>query len=333
MNKKVLITGAEGFIGSHLVERLVQSGFNVRAHVLYNSFGYNGWLESIDSELKDNFEIFYGDIRDPQRIKQALNGCDIVLNLAALIAIPYSYHATKSYFDTNVYGLLNILNAANELSVDQVVHTSTSEVYGSAQYVPIDEKHPLVGQSPYSASKISADQLAVSYYRSFETPVKIIRPFNTYGPRQSARAVIPSIITQLLSDKKAISLGSLTPTRDFNYIQDTVSGYLAIIDSQLCFGEVVNIGSGFEVSIQETYEIIASLMSIEKEILSDFDRLRPQKSEVERLFCDNSKARKLLNFVPEFSGKQGFKSGLKRTIDWFSNSENTAKYNSDIYNI
>ncbi|MGR6116908.1 NAD-dependent 4,6-dehydratase LegB [Aeribacillus composti] len=328
---KILVTGADGFIGSHLTEELVRQGYDVKAFVYYNSFNSWGWLDH--SPLKNEFEVFAGDIRDPHGVKEAMKGCDVVLHLASLIAIPYSYHSPDTYIDTNIKGTLNVLQAARELDIQKVVHTSTSEVYGTAQYVPIDENHPLQGQSPYSASKIGADQMAIAFYRSFETPVAIIRPFNTYGPRQSARAVIPTIITQLASGKRKIKLGSLHPTRDFNYIKDTVNGFISVMKHDQSIGEVINIGSNFEVSIGETAKLIAEVMGVDIEIETDDVRVRPEKSEVERLWADNSKAKALLGWEPKYGGKEGFKRGLKETIEWFTDERNLSQYKADVYNI
>jgi NAD dependent epimerase/dehydratase len=328
---KILVTGADGFIGSHLTEELVRQGYDVKAFVYYNSFNSWGWLDH--SPLKNEFEVFAGDIRDPHGVKEAMKGCDVVLHLASLIAIPYSYHSPDTYVDTNIKGTLNVLQAARELDIQKVVHTSTSEVYGTAQYVPIDENHPLQGQSPYSASKIGADQIAIAFYRSFETPVAIIRPFNTYGPRQSARAVIPTIITQIASGKRKIKLGSLHPTRDFNYIKDTVNGFISVMTHDESIGEVINIGSNFEVSIGETAKLIAEIMGVDIEIETDDVRIRPEKSEVERLWADNSKAKALLGWEPKYGGKEGFKRGLKETIEWFTDERNLSQYKADVYNI
>ncbi|MFJ8257655.1 NAD-dependent 4,6-dehydratase LegB [Peribacillus asahii] len=330
---KILITGADGFIGSHLTESLVRQGYDVRAFVYYNSFNSWGWLDSSSEEIKKNLDVFSGDIRDPYGVKEAMKGCDTVLHLASLIAIPYSYHSPDTYVDTNIKGTLNVLQAARELGVSKVVHTSTSEVYGTAQYVPINEDHPLQGQSPYSASKIGADQMALSFYRSFETPVAVIRPFNTYGPRQSARAVIPTIITQLASGKERIKLGALSPTRDFNYVKDTVSGFISIMNSEKAIGEVINIGSNYEISIGDTAKAIAEVMGKNIEIETDEIRLRPEKSEVERLWADNRKAKELLGWEPSYGGIEGFKRGLKETAEWFTNSANLSQYKADVYNI
>jgi dTDP-glucose 4,6-dehydratase len=274
-----------------------------------------------------------GDVRDPNGVRTAMQGCDVVIHLAALIGIPYSYHSPDTYIDTNIKGTLNILQAARDLNVAKVVHTSTSEVYGTAQFVPITEQHPLQGQSPYSASKIGADQIAMSFYCSFQTPVTIVRPFNTYGPRQSARAVIPTVITQIANGIEQIKLGSLHPTRDFNYIDDTVKGFIAACEADSAIGEVINIGSAFEVSIGETVKYIADIMDSHVDIVSDEQRIRPTASEVERLFADNNKARQLLNWSPQYAGVDGFKQGLNKTIDWFTNNDNIKHYKSHIYNV
>jgi NAD dependent epimerase/dehydratase len=289
----ILVTGADGFIGSHLTESLVRNGFKVRAFVHYNSFSSWGLLEHCADDIKGHFEVFPGDIRDPHGVKKAMEGCDSVLHLAALIGIPFSYHSPDTYVDTNIKGTLNILQAARELGVKRIIHTSTSEVYGSAQFVPITEKHPLQGQSPYSATKIAADQLAYSFYSSFDLPVVTVRPFNTYGPRQSARAVIPTIITQIASGQRTIKLGAISPTRDFTYIQDTVSGFIAALTSNTGLGEVINLGSNFEISIGDTVRVIAETMNKEIEIVADVVRMRPENSEVERLWADNTKAKDL----------------------------------------
>ena len=328
-----MVTGADGFIGSHLTEELVRRGCNVKAFVLYNSFNSWGWLDHSPEEIKRNIDVFAGDVRDPHGVKNAMVDCDIVFHLAALIAIPYSYHSPDTYVDTNVKGTLNIVQAAREHEIEKVIHTSTSEVYGTAQFVPIDETHPLQGQSPYSASKIGADQIAMSFYNSFETPVCIIRPFNTFGPRQSARAVIPTIITQIASGRREIKLGSLHPTRDFSYVQDTVKGFIAIAESEKTVGEVVNVGSDFEVAIGDTAEMIAETMGVNIEITTDDQRLRPDNSEVERLWADNTKAKQLTEWNPEYSGEAGFKKGLAKTVDWFGNPGNLGLYKSGIYNL
>ena len=331
--KKILVTGADGFIGSHLVETLVRQKYNVRAFVMYNSFNTWGWLDHASKEIKEQIEIFTGDIRDPYGVKEAMKGCDVVLHLAALIAIPYSYHSPDTYIDTNIKGTLNIVQAARELGIEKVVHTSTSEVYGTAQFVPITEEHPLQGQSPYSASKIGADQIAMSFYNSFATPVAIIRPFNTYGPRQSARAVIPTIITQIANGHRKIKLGSVSPTRDFNYVKDTVNGFIAVAESKNSVGQVINIGSNYEISIGDTVQLIAESMGVEIEIEIDEQRLRPEKSEVERLWASNAKAKRLLGWEPAYGGRDGFKQGLKETIEWFTCQDNLKKYKADVYNI
>jgi NAD dependent epimerase/dehydratase len=332
-NIKILLTGADGFIGSHLAEELVKSGYNVRAFVLYNSFNTRGWLDQIPGNILQHLEIFTGDIRDPFGVKKAMTGCDLVFHLAALVAIPYSYHSPETYVDTNIKGTLNILQAARELGVEKIVHTSTSEVYGSARYVPIDENHPLQGQSPYAATKIAADQLAMAFYRSFGTPVAIIRPFNTYGPRQSARAVIPTIITQLASGQRTIKLGATLPTRDFNYVKDTIRGFIAVATNDQAIGEIINIGSNYEISIGALAQLIIELMEIKTEIQTDAERFRPEKSEVNRLWADNSKAQKLLNWQPMYGGIDGLKKGLEETIRWFRDPNNLKHYRSDVYNI
>jgi len=332
-NMRILVTGSEGFIGSHLVEALVRDGHEVRAFVLYNSFNSWGWLDACASDVAGRFEVFTGDVRDPNGVRTAMRGCDAVLHLAALIAIPYSYHSPDTYVDTNIKGTLNIVQAARDLGVSKLVHTSTSEVYGTARYVPIDEAHPLQGQSPYSASKIGADQIALSYHLSFGTPVGVLRPFNTYGPRQSARAVIPTIITQLAGGKRRIKLGAVHPTRDFNFVGDTVRAFQAALRSPKIIGEVINIGSNFEVSIGDTARLIASLMGTEIEIECDEQRLRPDKSEVERLWADNRKARELLDWTPSYGAEGGFRRGLSETIAWLSEPSNLARYKGGIYNI
>lgn len=333
MRKKILLTGADGFIGSHLTEALVRAGYDVKAFVFYNSISSWGWLDKCADDVKGKFEVFAGDIRDPYGVRTAMTGCDAVLHLAALIAIPYSYHSPDTYIDTNIKGTLNVLQAARELGVSKVVHTSTSEVYGTARFVPITEEHPLQGQSPYSASKIGADQIAQSFYLSFSTPVVTLRPFNTYGPRQSARAVIPTIITQIANGQRKIKLGALHPTRDFNYVTDTVGGYIKAIETEAGVGEVINLGSNFEISIGDTAQAIADVMGVEIEIITDDQRLRPNKSEVERLWADNNKAQKLLGWKPEYGGQDGFNRGLQKTANWFSKSGNLAIYKSDCYNL
>jgi NAD dependent epimerase/dehydratase len=331
--KRVLVTGADGFIGSHLTEALVRAGYDVKAFTLYNSFNSWGWLDKCAEDVKGKFEVFAGDIRDPYGVRNAVIGCDAVLHLAALIAIPYSYHSPATYVDTNIKGTLNVVQAARELGICKVVHTSTSEVYGTACYVPITEEHPLRGQSPYSASKIGADQIAQSFYLSFGTPVVTLRPFNTYGPRQSARAVIPTIITQIANGQRQIRLGAVHPTRDFNYVRDTVAGFIKALEADKGIGEVINLGSNFEISIGDTAQAIANVMGADIEILTDNDRLRPDNSEVERLWADNSKAKALLGWQPQYSGLEGFKRGLQETVDWFNARANLAGYKWDRYNL
>ncbi|HQF11633.1 MAG TPA: NAD-dependent 4,6-dehydratase LegB [Paludibacteraceae bacterium] len=332
-NKKILVTGADGFIGSHLTEELIRRGYDVRAFVFYNSFNSWGWLDHSEPEIKNNLDIFAGDVRDPHGVKQAMKGCDVVFHLAALIGIPYSYHSPDTYVDTNVKGTLNIVQAARELGVAKVLHTSTSEVYGSARFVPITEEHPLQGQSPYSASKIGADQIAMSFYLSFNTPVSIVRPFNTYGPRQSARAVIPTVITQIATGKKNIKLGALHPTRDFNYVKDTVQGFIAVAKADKTIGEVINIGSNYEISIGETVNLIAEMMNTKITLKTDARRVRPENSEVERLWAENAKAKKLAKWEPAYGQREGFKKGLQKTIDWFINPDNLKQYKPGEYNI
>ena len=328
---KVLVTGADGFIGSHLAEYLAESGYDVRAFVYYNSFNSWGWLDH--SGLSNKMEIVTGDIRDENAVRNAVKGVDCVFHLAALIAIPYSYLAPASYVDTNIHGTLNVVQAARDFEIPKVVHTSTSEVYGTAEFVPITELHPLKGQSPYSASKIGADQIAISYHRSFETPVAICRPFNTYGPRQSARAVIPTVISQVAAGKKQIMMGDLTPTRDFNFVQDTVRGFEAIAKSDKTVGEVVNLGTGFEISIKETVELIGEAMNSEIEVVQDPDRIRPANSEVFRLCADASKVQSLTDWKPEFTGREGLKQGLGLTAEWFQKPENLECYKTGTYNV
>jgi NAD dependent epimerase/dehydratase len=331
--KKVLITGADGFIGSHLTEALVRAGHEVRAFVLYNSFNSWGWLDNCDEDVKGQFDVFAGDIRDPYGVRAAMKGCDAVLHLAALIAIPYSYHSPDTYIDTNIKGTLNVVQAARDLEVSKVVHTSTSEVYGTARFVPITEDHPLRAQSPYSASKIGADQIAMSFYASFGTPVAILRPFNTYGPRQSARAVIPTVIIQITNGKREINLGALHPTRDFNYIADTVAGFVAALMSDRGIGEVINIGGSFEISIGDAARTIAEVMGVEIDIVTDEQRLRPANSEVERLWAASDKAGELLGWQAEYRGLEGFRRGLTETVAWFSKPSHLASYKSDTYNL
>ena len=330
---KVLVTGADGFIGSHLTESLVKLGHDVRAFVLYNSFNSWGWLDHCEPEVSGEFEVVAGDIRDPHGVKEAMRGCDAVLHLAALIAIPYSYTSPDTYVDTNIKGTLNVLQAARELGVKRVIQTSTSEVYGTAKFVPISEGHPLQGQSPYSATKIAADQLAYAFHTAFGVPVVILRPFNTYGPRQSARAVIPTIITQIANGQREIKLGATSPTRDFSYIQDTVAGFIHALMSEEGLGEVVNLGTNFEISIGDTVSMIAQTMGAEIQIITDDIRLRPRRSEVERLWADNSKAKALFNWEPTYGGLEGLRRGLVETIEWFLQPSNQQKYKPNTYNV
>lgn len=331
VGKKVLVTGADGFIGSHLTEELVRRGCSVRAFVYYNSFNSWGWLDQSPKEVRNNLEVFQGDVRDPYRVTTALQGCSAVFHLAALVAIPYSYYSPAAYIDTNVKGTLHVLQAARELETERIVQTSTSEVYGTAESVPIPETHPLKAQSPYAASKIASDQLALSYYRSFSTPVSIIRPFNTYGPRQSCRAIIPTVITQIAKGQHRIQLGSLTPTRDFSFVRDTVRGFWEIACCDAALGDVVNIGSNFEVSIGETVRMIAQVMNADVETVTEPERIRPEKSEVHRLYADTAKARRLFSWDPEFGGKDGFRRGLELTAEWFRNPENQERYRTGGY--
>lgn len=325
--KKILVTGSDGFIGSHLTEELVRAGYQVKAFVYYNSFNTWGWLDTLPSDVMKNVEIFQGDVRDPNGVKEAMKETAAVFHLAALIAIPFSYHSPDTYVDTNIKGTLNILQAAREQDLERVLVTSTSEVYGTAQYVPMDEKHPFQGQSPYSATKIGADRLAESFYRSFQLPVSIVRPFNTFGPRQSARAVIPTIITQLLAGKEKIHLGSLTPTRDFNYVKDTVNGFIKIYESERTIGEEINIATQHEISIGELAEELIRQINPNAKIVCDEERLRPEKSEVNRLLGSNKKIKELTDWKPVYS----FEEGLSETISFFK--DNMDKYKSDIYNI
>ena len=327
MARKVLVTGADGFIGSHLVEELLKEGYDVRAFVLYNSFNTWGWLDTFPKETLDKIDVFTGDVRDPNAVRKAMEGMDAVLHLAALIAIPYSYYAPDAYVDTNIKGTLNVLQAARDLGTERVLVTSTSEVYGTAQYVPIDEKHPYQGQSPYSATKIGADRLAESFYRSFNLPVTIVRPFNTFGPRQSARAVIPTIITQLLSGKKEIKLGSLEPTRDFKYVKDTARGFIEIMKSDRTIGEEINIATQKEISIGELAEELIRQINPDAKIVCDNQRLRPKKSEVERLLGNNEKIKRLTEWKPLYT----FEEGLAETIEFLKG--NLDKYKVDIYNV
>lgn len=330
---KVLVTGADGFIGSHLAEALVRDGHQVRAMAIYTSLGTRGWLDHADVRLAREMEIIAGDVRDSQCMLELAEGCDVILHLAALIAIPYSYRAPESYIDTNIKGTLNVLKAAMAAGCRHVVHTSTSEVYGTAQRVPIDEEHPLNAQSPYAATKVAADQLAISFQRSFGLPVTVVRPFNTYGPRQSTRAVIPTIITQLAAGRKEITLGALSPTRDFTHVSDTAQGFIAAMTTDKAVGSVVNLGSRFEVSIGDTARTIASLMGVEARIIEDAQRLRPAGSEVERLFADTSKAEALIGWAPRYGGETGFREGLKDTITWFRDPASLARYRVGEYTL
>jgi len=332
-NKKILITGSDGFIGSHLTEKLVKKGCKVKAFVYYNSFNSWGWLDYSPKKIKKEIEVFAGDIRDPFGVNTAMKGCDVVFHLAALIAIPYSYHSPATYIDTNIKGTLNVVQAAKEHNIEKIVHTSTSEVYGTAQFVPITEEHPLQGQSPYSASKIGADQIAWSFFTSFNVPVATIRPFNTYGPRQSLRAVIPTIITQIAKGNRQVKLGAISPTRDFNFVDDITDAFIKIAESENTAGKTFNAGSNFEISIGETAKLITQLMGQEIEIISDEIRLRPEKSEVNRLWADNRKLKELTGWQPKYSGIKGFEKGLEHCIKWYTNPENLSMFKTDIYNL
>ncbi len=331
--KKIFVTGSDGFIGSHLCEALVSEGHDVTAMVQYNSFNSWGWLEDIPKKILKEINVCVGDIRDPHGISEFVKSKDIIYHLAALIAIPFSYNNPNTYVETNVNGTLNLLQACREIGIENFIHTSTSEVYGTAKYVPINEEHPLLGQSPYSASKIAADQIAYSFYSSFELPVSIIRPFNTYGPRQSARAVIPTIITQILNGNHEIKLGSTNPTRDFNFIKDTVSGFVSCVNNANGVGQAINLGSNFEISIKDLVELIAEILNKKVNIVIDDERIRPKKSEVNRLLADNAKAKNLLNWTPTYKDKNGLSKGLQETIDWISAPNNFSKYKSEIYNM
>lgn len=327
--KKILVTGADGFIGSHLTEQLIDNGYNVHAFCYYNSFNSWGWLDSLPKEKLSKLDIFMGDVRDPNGVRKAVEDINVIFHLAALIGIPFSYHSPDSYVDTNIKGTLNVLQAARDEGCEKILVTSTSEVYGTAQYVPIDEKHPFQGQSPYSATKIGADRLAESFYRSFNLPVVIVRPFNTYGPRQSARAVIPTIIMQLLKGIEKMKLGNVSPTRDFNYVKDTVDGFVKIAESDNTIGEEINIATQTEISIRQLAEKIIQQLNPAAEICSDEIRVRPEKSEVNRLLGSNEKIKELTSWRPKYD----LKKGIKETIDWFSIPENLSKCKADLYNV
>lgn len=331
--KKVLVTGADGFIGSHLTERLVRAGYDVRAFVYYNSFGSWGWLDHSDAEIRDNLDVFAGDIRDPHGVRTAMDGCDRVLHLASLIAIPYSYHSPDTYIDTNIKGTLNVVQAARDLDISRVVCTSTSEVYGTALFAPITEEHPLQPQSPYSASKIGADAIALSFQKSFGTPISILRPFNTYGPRQSCRAVIPTIIGQIASGQRTISLGAISPTRDFSFVEDTAEGFIQALNCDELVGNTVNIGSNFEISIGDLASLIAEVMGVEITIQTEEARLRPENSEVNRLLANTDKAQAIMNWNPSYGGLNGLKKGLEKTAQWFQCPDNLKLYKTNQYNI
>jgi len=332
--KKILVTGANGFIGSHLVEKLVRLGFKVRAFVFYNSQNNWGWLDHIDKKIKKEIQVISGDIRDFDCVKNAIQKCDYIFNLAALIGIPYSYRASNSYIETNIKGLLNVMNAVKEINNAKIIHASTSEVYGTAKFIPMTENHSLNAQSPYAASKIGADHLAISFYKSFNLPISIIRPFNTYGPRQSLRAIIPTIITQFI-DKKTnkLKLGNINVTRDFNFISDTVNGFASTIKAQKIHGEIINIGNNYETSIKEIINIVRKITCMNKKIIIDEVRVRPANTEVIRLCASNKKAKRLLNWEPEFKNKKGIEEGIKQTIKWYRSQENLIKFKTNIYNI
>jgi dTDP-glucose 4,6-dehydratase len=330
--RRVLVTGADGFIGSHLVEHLVAAGDQVRALAQYNSFNSWGWLDTLNPQVRDSIEVIAGDIRDANFVRDIVAGCDVVYHLAALIAIPYSYVAPDAYVATNVGGTLNVLNAARDHGVAKVIHTSTSEVYGTAQFVPIHEEHPLQAQSPYAATKVAADQLALSFYRSFGLPVAVLRPFNTYGPRQSARAILPTVITQILSGKRTIRLGALSPTRDFTFVKDTAAAFRNLATSGHGVGDVINTGSNFEISIGDAARLVAEVMGVDIAIEQDNERVRPAKSEVERLWADNSKAERLMGWAPRYGGLEGFRRGVAETIEWLREPANLARYKTDQYN-
>ena len=329
--KKIFVTGADGFIGSHLTEKLVKLGYNVKALAQYNSFNNYGWLDYLDKSTNGNFEKVLGDVRDQSNLNILSKDTDVIFHLASLIGIPYSYIAPQSYIDTNITGTLNVIQSARDNQIEKIIHTSTSEVYGTAQFVPITEKHPLNGQSPYSASKIAADQIAYSFYSSYNTPVSICRPFNTYGPRQSMRAVIPNIIIQLINGNTKVKLGNINTTRDFNFIKDTVSGFIAVMKNEESIGDVFNIGSNYEIKISDVLKVISSKLKLDIKVEVDKKRIRPEFSEVERLWADNSKAIKKLNWVPEYSNFSGFEKGIEETLYWFSDPKNIYKYNNTGY--
>ncbi len=330
-NKNVLVTGADGFIGSHLVEHLSTMDCNIKAMCIYNSFNSWGWLDTLDKNITKNIDIFLGDVRDIKSVNQACKNIDYVFHLASLIAIPHSYNSPYSYLQTNAMGTMNIMEACLTNNVERVIHTSTSEVYGNMNKMPIKEESLIYAKSPYSATKIAADQIAYSYYSSFDIPVSIIRPFNTYGPRQSSRAIIPTIITQLLNSNKSIQLGALYPTRDFSYIKDTINGFILMAKSKKSIGEVVNIGSGYEISIGDLYDLICKIMDVKNQINTDITRIRPKKGEVSRLKADNKKAKKLIGWMPEYSNRKGLTEGLRETVKWFKNKDNIVSYKSDRY--
>jgi len=332
--KRILVTGAGGFIGSHLTELLVRQGYTVRAFIHYNALNSQGWLEALPDEIRRELDVFAGDIRDPNGVRTAMQGCDAVCHLAALIGIPYSYHSPDSYVETNIKGTLNIFQAGRDLGVKRILQTSTSEVYGTARFVPITEEHPLQGQSPYAATKIGADQIALSFHLSFQSPVVVVRPFNTYGPRQSARAVIPTIITQLLQGAGRLKLGSLTPTRDFNYVSDTARGFLAALTAPpQVHGETINLGSNYEISVEDTARLIGDILKLPIECEQEPERVRPAHSEVERLWADNQKARRLLGWQPEYAGREGLCRGLEETIAWFRKQGVSLRYATSAYHL
>lgn len=332
-HQKILVTGADGFIGSHLTEALVRAGYDTRALVMYNSMNSWGWLDHCDSDVKGNFEVLAGDIRDPHGVSEAMENCYAVLHLAALISIPFSYYSPDSYVATNISGTLNVLQAARQLGTERVIVTSTSETYGTAQFTPITEDHPANAQSPYAATKVAADQLALSFHKSFDIPVSVLRPFNTYGPRQSARAVIPTIISQIAAGERNIKLGSLSPTRDFTFVHDTAKGFIKAMGCEGCIGQAINIGSDFEISIKDTVALVAKVMGVEVTIASDESRFRPADSEVERLHAGVDKARRLFEWAPEYGGRTGFVKGITKTAEWFLNPVNLATYKAHQYNV